>query len=358
MYIIYLKNTNDIIVIVDRFRVVRECCSVHATVHNIYYIFTNQIRPPVASGELLIDNAWPAGSRTPRHVKRQIPIFPLNPPATLTTTTSSTGSCISSSSSSGGGSSSSCNRLTFSPPPPKPRAVCVFIGFPYSSPPRPRCRQNNSRFPANRPFESRLIEASGSSESGVRAPAKSYGGVCHSRLAKLRNGDGGQRSYISAGMASGTIRASIYLRRAKTFGPPSTHSLSPSSVRQSPSPLRSCYDDVRTGSSGINQPVEIRECGVAGIFTIGRGVRSPPFRQTPLPRRTTAVVNPLRRVRQLLPPYTQSAITTATAAIAKLEYQSTEITPSYPVTRPHIAVRQSFRLRRRAVIVDPASLYI
>lgn len=50
---------------------------------------------------------------------------------------------------------------------------------------------------------------------------KSYGGVCHSRLAKLHNGDGGQRSYISAGMASGTIRAaSIYLRRAKTFGPP------------------------------------------------------------------------------------------------------------------------------------------
>lgn len=29
-----------------------------------------------------------------------------------------------------------------------------------------------------------------------------------------------RRSYISAGMASGTIRASIYLRRAKTFGPP------------------------------------------------------------------------------------------------------------------------------------------
>jgi len=86
--------------------------------------------------------------------------------------------------------------------------------------------------------------------------------------------------------------------------------------------------------------------------------RQPPFRQTPLPRRTTAVVNPLRRVRQLLPPYTQSAITTATAAITKLEYQSTEITPSYPVTRSHIAVRQSFRLRRRAVIVGPASLYI
>lgn len=95
---------------------------------------------------------WLVCDKTPRHVKRQIPIFPLNPPATLTTTTSSTGSCISSSSSSGGGSSSSCNRLTFSPPPPKPRAVCVFIGFPYSSPPRPRCRQNNSRFPANRPF--------------------------------------------------------------------------------------------------------------------------------------------------------------------------------------------------------------
>lgn len=70
----------------------------------------------------------------------------------------------------------------------------------------------------------------------MRAPAKSYGGVCHSRLAKLRNGDGGQRSYISAGMASGTIRASIYLRRAKTFGPPSDHSPAPSSVRQSPSP--------------------------------------------------------------------------------------------------------------------------
>lgn len=72
----------------------------------------------------------------------------------------------------------------------------------------------------------------------MRAPAKSYGGVCHSRLAKLRNGDGGQRSYILAGMASGTIRASIYLRRAKTFGPPSTHSPARSSVRQSPSPPR------------------------------------------------------------------------------------------------------------------------
>lgn len=57
---------------------------------------------------------------------------------------------------------------------------------------------------------------------------KSYGGVCHSRLAKLHNGDGGQRSYISAGMASGTIRAaSIYLRRAKTFGPPPPPPLRP-----------------------------------------------------------------------------------------------------------------------------------
>jgi len=37
---------------------------------------------------------------------------------------------------------------------------------------------------------------------------------------------------------------------------------------------RSCYDDVRTGSSGINQPAEIRECGTAGIFTICHGARS------------------------------------------------------------------------------------
>lgn len=36
---------------------------------------------------------------------------------------------------------------------------------------------------------------------------------------------------------------------------------------------RSCYDDVRTGSSGINQPAEIRECGAAGIFTICYGAR-------------------------------------------------------------------------------------